>query len=1207
MRQRFIYIWSGLVLLTFLIAFIFRSQTIEADIEQRVAQDLRDAGLGGADVVTNGRFVTISGVVPSQEQKNLYLKTADATYGALGPTDDLRVLSAAGSYVSAVKQGGELSMRGTVPSQDMFDALEAAASDFDGVSSVSNELEVFELAEPWYGDLEGALKHLSALDHGQLTVSAKGGTLFGRGSADAAAQAQNYQPQTIENWTSLVTPDGEIDTLRADLGNAQTQTQVQADQLREATEQLEGVKRDHASELSAALAARNDFEAQAASLSLQTGELAARLESQNNRVLGFMKDDRAANNAMALLTSNLENSDARLSSMQAEVAALTAQRDDAQAQAAAAMERLNDTTSEHEAAQVKATAELEGLRAANSQLSQDLADMQDEVQTINSANADAAQTMEADLAERDGALAERDAKLAEGDVKLAELEATLLERDNQLADLSAQLSDSQAQAQADLTMAQTQASSTANDLAGALARIAALETQRSDLAGRLDGQNNRVMSLMSSNSGTNAELEVIQTKITDRNVRIGTLEADLADAQSANEVTAAELSEISSQRDDIAAQRDVLLAERETLTGENADLLARLDAENAKTASLMTSNAQTSDQVQALKDQLDTAQQDVAGLSTRLGEIDSLRADVTSKEDEIARLSGSLETANARAKQVDLVQAQLDVAQQEIADLKASLETANARSGQNDALMRDLEKRTAEVADLEAQLQALQSKHGAAQDELVQIKESQSQSSSAMEQAQVDLTAKTASLLALQSQMAAMTTERDGALETANVSRSSLQDMEARVEALTQERDASVTRLQVLEDELSLLSEKEAAVQNTANAQSDVIARLQSERDELAQTHEQMNARLSEREASHSKVVDQNRSLNAQIKTLQDDLKLANNAAEEKRLELGNLSQSAEVKLASLQAELDASLQEKQAVAADLSAATRQLEQTAQKHTELEGQIAGLQVSVEGGDAKIADLTKTVETLNGDNTQLSDAMADLTAQKVEELEMRDAQILQLTALLDERKASDAADAEAISANQAELERTKSAVSSLVAERDRLKAVIDERSTALDESEALVASLQSQNVQGQSTIADLTGQLAQTQSQIAQRCSALANLELEKSKINFASGTNALLRESEVVLERISGIAMACVNEDTLIEIGGHTDSRGGDDANQKLSIARATTVRDFLIERGVPEGNLGAIGYGETQPIADNATDAGRAENRRISLEWQQR
>lgn len=72
--------------------------------------------------------------------------------------------------------------------------------------------------------------------------------------------------------------------------------------------------------------------------------------------------------------------------------------------------------------------------------------------------------------------------------------------------------------------------------------------------------------------------------------------------------------------------------------------------------------------------------------------------------------------------------------------------------------------------------------------------------------------------------------------------------------------------------------------------------------------------------------------------------------------------------------------------------------------------------------------------------------------------------------------------------------------------------------------------------------------------------------------------------------------------DVNIEVAGHTDSMGSDAYNMKLSRQRAAAVRNFLITRGVSADRLSAKGYGESQPVADNATEEGRFKNRRVEL-----
>jgi OOP family OmpA-OmpF porin len=73
---------------------------------------------------------------------------------------------------------------------------------------------------------------------------------------------------------------------------------------------------------------------------------------------------------------------------------------------------------------------------------------------------------------------------------------------------------------------------------------------------------------------------------------------------------------------------------------------------------------------------------------------------------------------------------------------------------------------------------------------------------------------------------------------------------------------------------------------------------------------------------------------------------------------------------------------------------------------------------------------------------------------------------------------------------------------------------------------------------------------------------------------------------------------------TAVEIAGHTDSKGSDEYNQKLSERRAKAVRDYLVANFGLDGSLfSAKGYGESKPVASNDTEAGRAENRRMEAE----
>jgi outer membrane protein OmpA-like peptidoglycan-associated protein len=67
-------------------------------------------------------------------------------------------------------------------------------------------------------------------------------------------------------------------------------------------------------------------------------------------------------------------------------------------------------------------------------------------------------------------------------------------------------------------------------------------------------------------------------------------------------------------------------------------------------------------------------------------------------------------------------------------------------------------------------------------------------------------------------------------------------------------------------------------------------------------------------------------------------------------------------------------------------------------------------------------------------------------------------------------------------------------------------------------------------------------------------------------------------------------------------VEGYTDSVGSDDYNQKLSENRAGAVKDFLVSQGVSQNNISSQGFGKNNPVADNTSATGRAQNRRVNL-----
>ncbi len=102
------------------------------------------------------------------------------------------------------------------------------------------------------------------------------------------------------------------------------------------------------------------------------------------------------------------------------------------------------------------------------------------------------------------------------------------------------------------------------------------------------------------------------------------------------------------------------------------------------------------------------------------------------------------------------------------------------------------------------------------------------------------------------------------------------------------------------------------------------------------------------------------------------------------------------------------------------------------------------------------------------------------------------------------------------------------------------------------------------------------------------------------RVLFDFDSAELHEEGKQLLDEIIEIGASCPDVDVVV--AGHTDSVGDRDYNIELSQERAKAVVDYLVGKGVEPGRLTAVGYGYSQPVADNSTDEGRAQNRRIEF-----
>nr|WP_169542423.1 OmpA family protein [Sphingomonas baiyangensis] len=103
-----------------------------------------------------------------------------------------------------------------------------------------------------------------------------------------------------------------------------------------------------------------------------------------------------------------------------------------------------------------------------------------------------------------------------------------------------------------------------------------------------------------------------------------------------------------------------------------------------------------------------------------------------------------------------------------------------------------------------------------------------------------------------------------------------------------------------------------------------------------------------------------------------------------------------------------------------------------------------------------------------------------------------------------------------------------------------------------------------------------------------------------SGITFAYDSATIQPQYQGTLDRVADVLARY--EQTYVDVYGHTDSTGSDQYNQGLSERRAASVAQYLSTRGVAQARMATRGFGETQPIASNETEDGRAQNRRVEI-----
>jgi outer membrane protein OmpA-like peptidoglycan-associated protein len=131
-------------------------------------------------------------------------------------------------------------------------------------------------------------------------------------------------------------------------------------------------------------------------------------------------------------------------------------------------------------------------------------------------------------------------------------------------------------------------------------------------------------------------------------------------------------------------------------------------------------------------------------------------------------------------------------------------------------------------------------------------------------------------------------------------------------------------------------------------------------------------------------------------------------------------------------------------------------------------------------------------------------------------------------------------------------------------------------------------------------ADLRAQLLAQFNSILETRDTSRGLVVNLGDVLFATGKYDLKPDAQLKLAKLSGIILAHPGLNLAVE--GYTDNVGGEAFNQDLSEKRADTVRDFLIQQGLPSDRVTAQGFGMSSPVASNDTAAGRQQNRRVEI-----
>lgn len=183
---------------------------------------------------------------------------------------------------------------------------------------------------------------------------------------------------------------------------------------------------------------------------------------------------------------------------------------------------------------------------------------------------------------------------------------------------------------------------------------------------------------------------------------------------------------------------------------------------------------------------------------------------------------------------------------------------------------------------------------------------------------------------------------------------------------------------------------------------------------------------------------------------------------------------------------------------------------------------------------------------------------------------------------------------------AEAKGAKTKRESLTKQQDEARLTAREREIAEKQRQAEMAMDEAERARQEAQ------KLAEKNRQLEDQLAELKGKQTDKGlvltlgDVLFETGKADLLSGALQQIDKIAAYLNQATDRNVLVE--GHTDNVGGDEYNMGLSERRANSVRFALVERGVASNRILAKGYGKTKPVADNSTEVGRQQNRRVEI-----